>query len=123
MQDLYKQIGEKIRDLRMHYHGRGISQEALAEAVGTTANTISRWETATYKPTVSDLDRLARFFGVAIAAFFPTMDPNIRLEALFSATRDLDEEDLDEVTRYAQFRKARKELKAQTASARRRRKM
>jgi transcriptional regulator with XRE-family HTH domain len=122
MENLYEQIGEKIRDLRIHHNGRGISQEALAEAVRTTANTISRWETATYKPTVSDLDRLALFFGVSIATFFPTMDPNVRLEALFSATRDLDEEDLDEVTRYAQFRKARKELKGQTESLKRRRK-
>jgi transcriptional regulator with XRE-family HTH domain len=113
--DIYKQIGSKIRELRMHHNGRGVSQEALAEAVQTTANTVSRWETATYKPTVADLDRLARFFGVSISAFLPTLDPNVRLEALFSATRDLDEDDLDEVTRYAQFRKARKTLKSHGA--------
>lgn len=122
MSEIYKQVGEKIRELRMHHNVRGISQEALAEAMKTTANTISRWETATYKPTVSDLERLARFFGVTIATFFPTMDPHVRLDALFSATRDLDEEDIDEVTRYAQFRKARKELEAHTASSRKRRK-
>jgi hypothetical protein len=44
------------------------------------------------------------------------MDPNVRLDALFSATRELDDEDLEEVTRYAQFRKARKELKRRAAS-------
>jgi hypothetical protein len=32
--------------------------------VGTTANTISRCETATYKPAISDLEKLARYFGV-----------------------------------------------------------
>jgi hypothetical protein len=34
-----------------------VSQEALAKALGTTSNTISRWETAVYKPSVEDLDR------------------------------------------------------------------
>ena len=120
MAEIYKQIGEKIRDFRVHHNGRGISQDALAEAIGTTANTISRWETATYKPTIADLERLARYFGTAITAFFPNMDPKVRLDALFSATRDLDSDDLDEVTRYAQFRKARKELKAQGSTPRRR---
>lgn len=123
MAEIYKRIGEKIRELRNSYNTRGISQESLAEAIGTTANTISRGETATYKPTVSDLERLARFFGVPIATFFPSMDPNVRLEALFSATQDLDDEELDEVTRYAQFRKARRELKRHAASRKTRRKV
>jgi len=34
-------------------------------------NTISRWETATYHPSLEDLDQLARFFGVTILEFFP----------------------------------------------------
>ncbi len=61
--DIYKQIGDKIRELRSSLKGKGISQEDLARAMNTTANTISRWETATYRPTIEDLERLARFFG------------------------------------------------------------
>ena len=110
--NIYKAIGEKIRDLRATYNGRGLSQEALAEAIGTTSNTISRWETATYKPSVHDLEVLARFFGVSIAVLFPSMETTeAGVQALLSATGDLDEEDLEEVTRYAQFRKARKALR------------
>jgi transcriptional regulator with XRE-family HTH domain len=56
--------------------GRGISQEELAQAVKTTANTISRWETATYKPSISDLERLAQFFGVLITVFSPRQNPS-----------------------------------------------
>jgi transcriptional regulator with XRE-family HTH domain len=110
MADIYKHIGQIIRELRTSHRGKGISQDDLAVEIETTANTISRWETATYKPSVMDLERLARFFGVPITVFFPQATAP-RINALLSATGDLDEDDFDEVTRYAQFRKARSELK------------
>ena len=109
--DIYKQIGEKIRELRTTLRGKGISQEDLAQAMKTTANTISRWETATYKPSVSDLERLASFFGVPVTVFFPQLQPNSRMNALLSATGDLDDDDLEEVMLYAQFRKTRQKRK------------
>ena len=73
----------------------------------TTANTISRWETATYKPSISDLERLAQFFGVPITVFFPQAQPKYRANAVLSATADLDDDDLEEVMLYAQFRRTR----------------
>ena len=109
MAEIYEGIASKIRGLRL---GRpGLSQEKLAEAIGTTPNTISRWETATYRPSVGDLDKLARFFDVPITVFFPTMGPDVKMQALLSATGDLDEDDFDEILKYAQFRRARRELK------------
>lgn len=111
MPDIYNNIGRKIRELRTAYKPKGISQEELADEMKTTANTISRWETATYKPSVDDLERLARFFGVPITSFFRLPKATPQMNALLSATDDLDEDDLDEVTRYAQFRRARRELK------------
>jgi transcriptional regulator with XRE-family HTH domain len=110
MSDIYRAIGEKIRELRTTYGGQGLSQETLAQKVATTPNTISRWETAAYKPSIADLERLARFFHVPITVFFPGIDANVRVQALLSATGDLDDEELDELTRYALFRKARKAL-------------
>ena len=109
--DIYKQIGEKIRELRTTLSGKGISQQDLAEAMKTTANTVSRWEAAIYKPSVSDLERLARFFGVPAAVFFPQIQPASRVNALLSATDDLDDDDLKEVLLYAQFRKTRQKRK------------
>ena len=47
MADIYDEIGRKIRELRTTLKGNGISQEELAQAVKTTANTASRWETVT----------------------------------------------------------------------------
>jgi transcriptional regulator with XRE-family HTH domain len=109
MPNLYEYIGDKIRELRQHHGGRGLSQEALAKGIHTTANTISRWETAAYKPSVKDLHSLARFFGVSMSVFFPDSD-NARLQALMSATGDLNEEDIQDLAEYARFRKARRAL-------------
>ena len=50
MANLYEQIGQTIRQLR-----GSLSQEALAAKLGVAANTVSRWETGTYKPTPEDL--------------------------------------------------------------------
>jgi transcriptional regulator with XRE-family HTH domain len=111
MSDIYKRVGESIRDLRIKFKGKGISQEDLAKEMQTTANTISRWETATYKPSVRDLERLALFFKVPITIFFPGAEVAPRINALLSATGDLDEEDFDELTAYAQLRRARSDLR------------
>ena len=105
--NIYSWIGNRIRELRTGWGGAGISQEELAEAIGTTANTISRWETATYKPSISDLDMLAQFFNVPISALFPAIQPSSQINALLTATRGLDDNDLEEVTLYALFRRAR----------------
>jgi transcriptional regulator with XRE-family HTH domain len=103
MPDLYEQIGQKIRQLR----GK-LSQEALAEKLGVAANTVSRWETGTYKPTPEDLDKLARHFAVPITIFFPDLQAqDTRISALTSATGGLNKKDFEEVIRYAEFRKAR----------------
>lgn len=107
---LYQQIGETIRDLRT---GRGLSQDALAKKIGEPANTVSRWETGTYKPSAEQLEALARFFEVSIITFFPGMEKQKEVpQALASATRGLKKEDLEEVIRYAEFRKARSRLKS-----------
>ena len=116
MSDIYRLVGEKIRELRTHHRGKGISQEQLADALkvfrlNTTANTISRWETAIYKPSVADLEKLARFFRVPISVFFPQIEPSAQVNALLSATGDLGKDDIEELTRYAQFRKARHDLR------------
>jgi transcriptional regulator with XRE-family HTH domain len=111
MPDVYEQVGKQIRELRTTLRGRGISQEELAQAVKTAANTISRWETATYKPSISDLERLAQFFGVPITIFFPQVEPKSRTNALLTATAGLDDADWEEVMLYAQFRKARHKAK------------
>lgn len=107
---LAEYVGTRIRYLRTNYRGgEGLSQEALAKELGITANTISRWETATYRPTIEDLERLSRFFKVSILEFFPSEQTpaNDQITALLRAAKQLSPEDLEELRNYAEFRKAR----------------
>jgi len=107
MTEIYKTIGEKIKELRST-----LSQEELAIELEISPNTLSRWETGTYKPKAADLDTLSRHFRVPITVFFPDLEPSSeRVEALTSATGGLSDDDFDEVLRYAEFRKANQVLK------------
>jgi transcriptional regulator with XRE-family HTH domain len=113
MANIYEQIGQKIRELRLAYPKGTLSQEALAAKIGAVANTVSRWETGTYKPTAEDLDKLARFFAVPITVFFPDLQGDAaRVEMLASATGGLDQDDFAEVIKYAEFRKVRAALES-----------
>jgi transcriptional regulator with XRE-family HTH domain len=107
---IFEHVGAKIREFRNQFGGKGISQEVLAEKLGVATNTISRWETATYQPTIEDLDKMARVFGKSVLEFFPEEKPteDERLVALMRAAKELDPSDVEELQRYAEFRKARR---------------
>ena len=108
--ELSEYIAQRIKDLRGGYGKEGLSQDSLAKEVGTTANTISRWETGIYKPSVEDLETLAKFFGVSILSFFPQekeQEVDGGVKALLRAAKQLEPRDIEELRRYAEFRKAR----------------
>lgn len=110
---IYTYIGAKIKELRIHFAGgKGLKQEELAGKMKVSPNTISRWETGIYKPRIEDLNKLANFFSVPIYTFLPAdyHPDKPELNALFSATADLKKEDIEELTRFALFRKARNVL-------------
>jgi transcriptional regulator with XRE-family HTH domain len=111
MTTLYEHIGQKIRELRTAYPKGTLSQEALAAKLKVAPNTVSRWETGTYKPTPKDLDALARLFSVSISTFFPNLQhDDSRVTALTSATGGLGDKDFEEVIRYAEYRKAHRAM-------------
>ena len=110
--DLLDHVAAKIKDLRVSYNsGEGLSQEALAAHLKVAPNTISRWETGTYRPSLKDLERLSRFFGVSMMSFFPPdmvdEDEDENLKALLRTARQLHPADLEELRKYAEFRRAR----------------
>ena len=110
--DLVAHIAAKIRDLRVNYnHGEGLSQDTLAGHLKVAANTISRWETGTYCPSFVDVERIARFFGVSMMSFLlPEMideDADENIKALLRTAKQLHPADLEELQKYAEFRKAR----------------
>jgi transcriptional regulator with XRE-family HTH domain len=104
-------VGKRIRELRNAYGEKGLSQEALAAELKVATNTISRWETGVYEPTLNDLERLSRLFGISIVQFFPQVEAqdskSQKVDALLRAAQSLQQDDLEELRRYAEFRRAR----------------
>lgn len=56
-------IGKFLAELRRE---RELTQEQLAEKLGTSNKTISRWENGNYMPPVEMLMELSEFYGVSI---------------------------------------------------------
>jgi transcriptional regulator with XRE-family HTH domain len=109
-------VAGRIREARSSFGKEGISQEVLANRLGVATNTISRWETGTYEPTLDDLENLSRALGISILELFPKTEQettkSTKVDALLRAANDLDESDIEELRRYAEFRKARSIYKA-----------
>jgi transcriptional regulator with XRE-family HTH domain len=110
--DLLDHVAAKIRELRVSYNsGEGLSQESLATHLKVAPNTISRWETGTYRPSLKDLERISRFFGVSMMSFVPPdmvdEEEDENLKALLRTARQLHPSDLEELRKYAEFRRAR----------------
>src|SRR5215470_11976222 len=104
-------VAYRLKDFRIHYNsGEGISQDALARELDIAANTISRWETGIHRPSVEDLEKLAHFFGVTLNSFFPAEGTESLDSDLLTLLRlaNLDADDLTELIKYAEFRKARR---------------
>src|SRR5215210_6723482 len=110
--ELLDHVAATIRDLRVSYNsGEGLSQESLATHLKVAPNTISRWETGTYRPGLKDVEKIARFFGVSLMSFLPPdmvgEEEDENLKALLRTARQLHPADVEELRRYAEFRKAR----------------
>ena len=56
-------ISEKIMSLRKQY---GWSQEELADLVGVSRQSVSKWESATSMPDIQKIIKLSEVFGVSV---------------------------------------------------------
>lgn len=65
---IYEEIGKRIRKIRQDAR---LTQDALAVRIGVTANTVSRWETATYRIAIEDVYLLSLELNVPLSAFLP----------------------------------------------------
>lgn len=59
-------LGEKIHDLRK---AKGLSQEELAEKVGVSRQTISKWESGSMQPTFDNIMLLCSTLGAEVEYF------------------------------------------------------
>ena len=55
--------GEYLKSLR---NGKGISQDALGEALGISRQSVSKWEQGNSTPDIDNIGKLAEFYGVSI---------------------------------------------------------
>jgi len=54
--------------LRNYRRGRDLTQEELAQAIGISAQSVSKWERGDGYPDITLLPRIANYFGVTIDA-------------------------------------------------------
>lgn len=65
------EIGKQIKELRTQ---RGVTQETVADALGVSPQTVSKWETGATMPDISLLPALSAYFGVSIDELFALTD-------------------------------------------------
>lgn len=71
-------IGNQIKALRLR---RGVTQEAMAQHFGITAQAVSKWECGTSVPDIGMLPGLSAYFGVSIDELFALSD-DIRMDRI-----------------------------------------
>lgn len=77
-------IGSKLRSLRK---ARGYSQQYVADQIGMKRSTISNYEIDRRLPSLTDLKRVANFYGVGLDYFdLSSMDS---IEDLLARARDI----------------------------------
>ena len=78
------EIGNQIRQLRLR---RGVTQEALAQHLGVTAQAVSKWERGAATPDIGMLPDISAYFGVTIDELFALSD-DTRMERIFNMLCD-----------------------------------
>ena len=93
---IYEQIARRLKTER---EGRNLSQQELASKLGVAPNTVSRWETGTYKPRLDDLGKIAAALDLHIGALIPQNDAksDVSLQRLIDIARMLDPGEIEEV--------------------------
>ncbi|MBR4906607.1 MAG: helix-turn-helix domain-containing protein [Clostridia bacterium] len=92
-------IGMNIKQLRQEKH---IKQDTLADAIGVSAQAVSKWETGASDPDVALLPRLATYFGVSIDELFetPRAEKMERIQNMIWDERRISPETFDRTVAY-----------------------
>lgn len=74
-------FGMTVRQLRLQ---KGMKQRDLADAVGTTSGTVSKWERDIRIPEMNTIDKLCALFGVSRGRLLGNPVENTTLTEMFS---------------------------------------
>jgi transcriptional regulator with XRE-family HTH domain len=105
-QNTTEQIAQRIREAREYL---GLSQGAVADAVGVPRPSISMMESGQRKVSAEELRKLAKLYRKPYEYFLgeDVVDENAEstesVTALFRAAKDLSENDRQQVLRFAEF--------------------
>lgn len=101
------EIGNQIKQLRMR---RGITQEAMAQHLGVTAQAVSKWERGAATPDIGLLPEISAYFGVTIDELFSLSDDTRmdRIQNMIWDVRYLDPADVEKEQRFL-IEKAKRE--------------
>ena len=101
------EIGNQIKALRQR---RGITQEALAQHLGVTAQAVSKWERGAATPDIGMLPDISAYFGVTIDELFALTDDTrmVRIQNMLWDNRYYDPAEV-ESTREFLLNKGRRE--------------
>jgi transcriptional regulator with XRE-family HTH domain len=102
----YAAMGARLRQAREYL---GLSQEAVAEALGVPRASVSAMESGRRKVSSLELRNLARLYKRPLDWFYTSETEPIAedetVSALFRATKNLKQEDKEQVLRFAEFLK------------------
>lgn len=108
--DLYTRIGRRILTAREAKH---LTQDDLGAMLGESGATISRWEAAARKPTVEDLQNLAKVLDQDILHFIeesPPADSTLKVLNRLASEGGLNADDLADLTALAVAKAERKKI-------------
>ena len=104
--DEYAAMGARLRQAREYL---GLSQESVAEALGVPRASVSAMESGRRKVSSLELRNLARLYRRPLDWFYTSEAEPIAedetVSALFRATKNLKQEDKEQVLRFAEFLK------------------
>ena len=100
------EIGNQIKQLRLR---RGITQEAMAQHLGITAQAVSKWERGVATPDIGMLPDISAYFGVTIDELFAISDETRmeRIQNMLWDVRFLDAADVESAREFLLEKAAR----------------
>lgn len=81
-------LSENIKNMRKE---RNLTQEQLAEVLGVTAASVSKWETAQTQPDLGLLAEMAEYFAVSVDALMGHTIPADRIDTLIQKMKELEQ--------------------------------
>ncbi len=104
-------IGERLKEARTYL---GLTQELVAEELSIPRPAVSQIERGGRRVSGIELKKLATLYGRPVGWFFGDIEGTVgdtgeQTDALFRAMNDLDESDVEEVVRFAEFLRSRAE--------------